>query len=149
MPRLLIFAPCESVIVSLEGSISLITVFEGLNVSFPEEEYTNLPDDSFLPMTWNVLSKWIRDDNEEPHLWEQRIQVTMPDGRVPTDITTAFDLVANSGMHNIVRIDGFAIKPAGQVNLTLSLRKAGEEAPWQEITSYPMNLQNVPPEAEP
>lgn len=147
MPRLLIFLPCEKVIVSKEGPISLITVFEAYNVGLPEEEYTNQPDDAVLPSPWHVLTKWIREDDEEPQLWEQRIQVTAPDGRISTDATMAFDLVANPGISNIVRIDGLAIKPLGRFNVTLSLRKAEQDdAAWQEIASYPIRVQNIPPQ---
>lgn len=147
MPRLLIFLPCEKVIVSKEGPISLITVFEAYNVALPEEEYTKQPDDAVLPSPWHVFTKWIRDDNEELQLWEQRIQVSAPDGRISTDTTMPFDLVANPGISNIVRIDGLAIKPLGRFEITLSLRKGGEnDAAWQKIASYPLIVKNVPPQ---
>lgn len=147
MPKLLFFLPCERVIVSREGPLSLITVLEGLNLNIPAEEYVNLPDDAVAPTTWFVVTRWIRNDNEESHLWEQRVQVITSDGRIPTDARTAFDLAANpQGMRNIVQINGFPVKPFGAVDVTLFLRKMGEDdTAWQEIASYPINLQNPAP----
>lgn len=146
MPRLLFFLPCERVIVSREGPLSLITVIEGFTVKFPEEEYAKLPNDAVLPLNWHVVIKWIREANEEPQIWEQRIEVVAPDGRIPTSTVSAFDLVANSAMRSIVEVEGMAIKPLGPFNITLSLRKEGEDdAAWREIVSYPFYVQNVPP----
>jgi hypothetical protein len=146
MPKLLFFVPCERVIISKDGPISLITLLEGINTSFSPEEEANLADDSIVPITWHVVTKWQREDNEEPQHWEQRLQVILPNGRIPTDVTTAFDLAANSSMRNILEINGFAVRPIGQYSLSLSLRKVGEDdAAWQQIATYPIKVENVYP----
>ena len=147
MPKLLFFVPCERVIVSREGPLSLITVLEGLTLNIPAEEYVNLPDDAVAPTTWFVVTKWIHSDNEESHLWEQRIQAITSSGRIATDAIMPFDLAIDPmGIRNVAQINGFAIKPSGIVNVTLSLRRTGEDdMAWQEIASYPINLQNPAP----
>ncbi len=151
MPKLFLFAPCERVIISQEGPLSLITLIEGLNASFPEEEYANLSDDAVSQITWHIVVKWSRefDENEEPGHWQQRVQVSTPNGRVSTDITTDIDLVKNLGIRSIVRVNGFPVKPLGICKITLSLRKAGDEdAAWEEIATFPVKIQNIPPKVE-
>jgi hypothetical protein len=147
MPKLLFFVPCERVIISREGPISLITLIEGLNTSFTPTQEAELPADAVIPNTWFVATKWQREEDERPQIWEQRIQVVLPNGRIPTDVTTAFDLVENASMRNIVEINGFAVRPTGQYNVVLSLRRSGEDAAaWQEIAAYPINVANVHPQ---
>lgn len=144
MPKLLFFLACERVIVSREGPLSLITVLEGLNLNFPAEEYANLPDDAVAPTTWFVVAKWAQGDNEESHLWEQRIQVVTPNGRISTDATMSFDLATDpGGMRNIIQVNGFPVKPLGAVSIVLSLREAGrDDTAWQEVARYPINVHN-------
>lgn len=128
--------------------MSLMTIVEGLNVSMPTEEYDNLPEDAVSPIVWHVAAKWSREDNEdeEPAHWQQRVQVFTPSGRLSTDAVTSFDLVANLGMRNILRVNGFPIKPLGRCKIALSLRKAGDnDAAWQEIASYLVRVQNIIP----
>lgn len=145
MPKLLLFLPCERVIVSREGPLSLITLLEGVNITMPPEEYAGLPNDAIIPQLWHVVAKWNREENEEPQHWEQRVQVAAPDGRISTDSVTSFDLAANQSMRNVLAVNGFPIKPLGVCKLTLFLRSAGEDdEAWREIATYPIPLQNVP-----
>lgn len=151
MPRLLLFAPCEDVIISKEGRMSLMTIVEVFNVSMSTGEYDNLPDDAFAPISWHVVANWSREDNddEEPAQWQQRIQVFTPEGRVSTNSVTNFDLVSNPGMRTVLKVNGFPIKPLGRYKITLSLRKAGDnDAAWQEIASYPVKVKNITPNPE-
>ena len=147
MPKLLFFIPCERVIVAREGPISLITVLEGMNLNMPIEEYDSLPDDATAPISWHVVTKWIANDDEERHPWEQRLQVITPNGRISTELIMVFDLAENPvGIRNIAQINGFAIKPLGDVTIRLSLRRAGEDdTAWQEIATCPIKLQNPQP----
>lgn len=151
MPKLLLFAPCEKVIISPDGRMSLTTIVEAFNVSMSTGEYDNLPDDAFAPITWHVVANWSREDNadEEPAHWQQRIQVFTPSGRVSADSVTNFDLVSNPGMRNVLKVNGFPIKPLGRYKITVSLRKAGDnDAAWQEIASYPVKVKNIIPNPE-
>ncbi|MEK6299570.1 MAG: hypothetical protein AABO41_02520 [Acidobacteriota bacterium] len=149
MPKLLYFIPCERVIVSREGPLSLITVVEGLKLQIPAEEFGALPDDAISPVTWNVVAKWMREDNEEPQHWEQRVQIVTPNGRVSTNSITAFDLVNNVSMRNLLQVNGIPIKPLGQGNVVLSLRQSGgDDAAWQVIATYPIVIANHPPNPE-
>jgi hypothetical protein len=151
MPKLLLFTPCEKVIISQEGQMSLITIVDGFNVSMSAEEYDNLPDDAVAQIAWDIVTKWSREDSEEeePAHWEQRIQVFTPSGRVSTNAKTGIDLVSNLGMRNVLRVNGFPIRPLGRCKILLSLRKAGDnDASWQEIASYPVKVQNIIPNPE-
>jgi hypothetical protein len=146
MPKLLLFVPCERVIVSVEGPISLITVLEKINVNIPEDEEANLPSDAVVPISWHVVTKWQREDNEVAERYEQRITLTLANGRIPTDSIAAFELTEKPGARNILAVNGFPFSPAGQCTLTVSLRIAGEDdAAWREIATYPIEVVRVRP----
>jgi hypothetical protein len=151
MPKLLLFTPCEKVIISQEGQMSLITIVDGFNVKMSAEDYDNLPEDAVAQIAWHIVTKWSREDSEEeePAHWEQRIQVVTPSGRVSTNAKTGIDLVSNLGMRNVLRVNGFPIRPLGRCKILLSLRKAGDnDASWQEIASYRVKVQNIIPNLE-
>jgi hypothetical protein len=119
---------------------------EALRTDFSPAQQAELPDDTVVPNTWCVATKWEREEDEHPQIWEQRVQVILPNGRIPTDVTTTFDLVQNASMRNIVEINGFAVRPVGRYQIVLSLRRSGEDdAAWQLVATYPITVTNVYP----
>lgn len=149
MPKLLFFLPCERVIVSQEGPISLITVLEKYIITLSDEEAANLPGEAVLPVTWNVISMWLREEGDENRQFEQRVQLILPDGRIPTDAVSRFTIAAsNVRQRNIVQVAGFPISTMGQCKVKILLREAGEENAWVEIAECPIELERARPDTE-
>lgn len=146
MPKLLLFVPCERIIVSREGPISLITLLEGVTINISLEQQEGLPADAVVPISWQVATMWLRDANEEDQ-FEQRIQLFLPDGRMPTEAISAMQFGDKLRLRTIVEVHGFSVSPAGTCDLKLSLRMVGANQEWQEIATYPLDVTRTNPAA--
>jgi hypothetical protein len=79
MPTLLLFAPCEKVILDADGLVSLITIIEKLQVVIPTG--IQLAHNTAIPMRWQLIAMWIV-DNDEMGLYEQMADVAIEDGSI-------------------------------------------------------------------
>jgi hypothetical protein len=136
MPRLLIFAPCERIIVE-DGSnaISLISVLQELTVSGGTR--TPAPD-GLVPQRWFVLSIWARDGDESSSQgFEQSVTLNGPDGKTFLEVRTNFE-IAQKNHRNVALIEGFPVG-AGRYHLNLRIRPVGQED-WKDAADYPIDL---------
>ncbi len=139
MPNILMFAPCDKVILSQEdNSPSLISILETVTINIPVA-VTELPPETHVPMRWSIFSLWRRTAEDEGKLYQQRTQLVLPNGEVATESLIDFRLMAGT-QRNIVSIFGFPIAPPGQCSLKLSLREASQGDQWREIADYPINV---------
>ena len=93
MLKLLIYAPCEKVIVANDETVSVISLMESISVNIGGE----MPADALAPIRWSVLSLWKRDQEiQEPIDIEERTDVLRPDDTVATGGTTKFCSNASS-----------------------------------------------------
>jgi hypothetical protein len=143
LPKLLLFAPCERVIVDKQdNSTSLISLIEGLSVVMPNTE--KIPPDAGSPMQWHIVTLWLREPGDETKRYEQTCELVMPDGKISVPARTSFRLERRA--HRItVRIRGFPIsRTPGDCVLRLSLREDVEGSEWREIATYPINVKHLP-----
>ncbi len=136
MPKILIFAPCQKVIVSaLDNTVSLISVIETFTIAIPEG--AEVPEKATIPMDWSVFSLWELEEGEEGKNFEQRVDFVLPNGRKALDnATTTLDFQPHSNrFRNVYMVKGFPIPPQGHSVLKLSVREVGQDA-WQEAASY-------------
>ncbi|MBA3321272.1 MAG: hypothetical protein H0T45_07465 [Pyrinomonadaceae bacterium] len=135
MPKILIFAPCEKVIVSEEDkTTSLISLIEGFTIGIPEG--TEVPEEATIPIKWHVLTIWEKIEGEDEKRFEQRIELVLPDGKKPLDEATAIDFKPEpKRFRQVSMIIGFPISPSGSVMLKLSLKEVGQ-SDWQEVAEY-------------
>jgi hypothetical protein len=139
MPRLLLFAPCERVIVE-DGSnaISLISVLQELTVSGGTR---TPPPHGLVPQRWFVLSIWARDGDESSlQGFEQSVTLNGPDGKTFLEVRTNFE-IAQKNHRNVALIEGFPVGP-GRYHLTLRIRPVGQED-WKDAADYPIDLIHV------
>jgi hypothetical protein len=140
MPRLILFAPCERVIVE-EGSnaISLISVLQELTVG---GRTGTPPPDAVGPQRWFVLSIWARDGDEpSSQRFEQSITLNGPDGKTFLEMRTTFE-IAQKNHRNVALIEGFPIGAAGRYHLNLKIRPVGQNN-WKDAAEYPIDLIHV------
>jgi hypothetical protein len=140
MLKLLLFAPCQKIIVGQDNATSLISLMEGLKINVENE----LPKNAGLPMNWNILCLWHRtDDISENMLYEQKIEssLTGSDDK-HIDIVQEFVVsAASKNVRNITEIQGFPIGLEGGLVLKLFLRPKGNEA-WEPIAEFPVEIQH-------
>jgi hypothetical protein len=145
MPRLLLFAPVQKIILDRdENTLSLIGFIEMLTLPPVSVEAPAPPEDAISPMQWAVSAIWLQTDEDEGKQYEQRVRLIKPNGGMTVDGLTPFRMTHRT-LRNNVRVNGFPVTPEGDYTLTLELREADGE--WMMITDYPIRLQRAQPEA--
>ena len=142
MPRLLIFAACQKLIVSTEdNTLSLISIIEGFDVAFHSEreaDVLELPEHSTLPLHWYAVACWLREDGEEGVQYELRFSVVDPKGKILKEWPQAFAM--DKVQHRVfAHFDHFPVSLMGRYLLNLSLRRLGDEE-WRDVGSFPLSL---------
>ncbi|MBI3653316.1 MAG: hypothetical protein HY231_19985 [Acidobacteria bacterium] len=143
MLKLLVFAPCEKVIIAEDKTSSVITFLEVVNISISPEQVAELEPDTGVPFAWYVFSLWHKETDEDIGNYMQRIRLILPDNKIAVDVDSPFEITSqfrNARLH--VRINGFPIpKISGDCKLKVFLRKADSQDDWQEVGEYPIIVQ--------
>lgn len=139
MPTLLMFAPCEKVIVSNDNTCSLITLVEVVRIGVLDSPTETLPEGAAIPFNWAIFTLWKPTDEERGRRFQQMVHLIAPSGEAVLEAPAEFEFEPDKRTHRVMsRVMGFPILPAGEYNLKLSLREAGQENVWREITEYPI-----------
>lgn len=137
MPKLLMFAPCEKVIIDQNNNSSVISILQDVQV---EVHSTELPQDAAVPMRWEVFTLWLREASDEGKKFEQICELLTPEGKRAARGTISFEMTKR--LHrNVMTLMGFPLVPSGgQYVLRLSLKEAGEDRERQEVAEFPISL---------
>jgi hypothetical protein len=146
MLELLVFAPCEKIIIDDDDKLtSMIVLMEAVDIRKPDD----FPPDAVVPMSWNILCLWHRPREVEAEIrYEQRIDLLRPDGEVVGNSEVSF-VVGNKfrNFRNKVRMNGFPVGVEGECRIKLFLREAGESIEWREMATYPIVVRHKEKEA--
>jgi hypothetical protein len=145
MLKQMIFAPCEKVILGQDRTASLISVLESIQIQVNED----LPEDALAPIPWNVLSLWRRTETTEtPIEFEERLQVTRPDGSAASGASTKFR-VSNEHLlyRNVTHVPTFPVGRPGVVWVKNQLRRINPETEWESGSEYPVLVIHLIPTA--
>jgi hypothetical protein len=144
MPNLLIFAPCERVIVEqATNTISLIALLNDVTVPIPAGG--EIPMNAAAPQRWYVVSMWHRQSDESDRRFEQRVELIGPSGQTIVNAHASLTFPAGLIHRNVVTIEGFPIGLAGDYILRLSLREPDQE--WVTRAEYPLKVEHHSPSA--
>lgn len=141
MPQLLVFAPCERVIISGEevgdGSSSLITILQALNVEVAPDK----PSEALVsPMTWFVYVLWKLVPDEIGKAFEQRMELVAPSGELLLNMKS--DFTGTKVFQRVVnKIIGLPVSEAGDYQIVLHLAEAGKSS--RKIASYPLTVGHI------
>jgi len=141
MLKLLIFAPCEKVILGEDKSTSLIGLLEALEVGISTSE--DLPLDAAAPLQWHVLALWQRTESvNEDIQYQQRIEVVRPDGHVAGWGMLEFTVTdKHENFRNVLKMPAIPIGVAGRCLIKVSLRRiGGPDLEWHEFGQYPLRI---------
>ena len=149
MLKLLIFVPCEKVIIGEGGQSSAIGVIEMIRVYVNPEE--PIPADALIPFKWGFLTLWNRDESiEEPIKYQEQIRIFRPDGtdaEFQADAEFEVNMTFRNFRQHNANIPVFPAGIEGQYELRLFLRRAGEE-PWEERGRFPVIVEHLKPNSE-
>ena len=141
MPKLLMFVPCDRVIVDNEGVISLISLIEKVQLAIPAN--IEIPDKATLPHRWTIVSIWRRDPDDIQQAYEQQVEIFGEDGRaliVTSGVTAVeFSMPLHRSFFHLTQMP----MTEGNLVLAISLRKTGEE--WQRIAEFPLDVDLLRP----
>lgn len=137
MPKLLLFSPCDKVIINREtNTATLVDVLE--RVEFVRPSDVQVPPKVMFPMKWDVLTCWEREPDDHGVEFSQRIGLISPDNQslFENDATWHFETLLH---RTIAHIYGFPFTTPGTCRLNLSLSRVGSQE-WIDITSFPIEF---------
>jgi hypothetical protein len=141
LPRLLLFAPCERVLIDrFSNAASLIGVVQDLRFDLPVPE--RIPRSAKFAFPWQLFALWLREPEDEGKRFEQLCELVLPDGEVAMQARATFSLDKRTH-RQIMAVPGFApAKPwDGECRLRLSVREDAEGSHWHSVAEYPILLQ--------
>lgn len=149
MPHILLFAPCQKVIIDqIDTSISLISIISGVVVNMPPHDEANpLPENIAVPMQWAAVSVWLRLAEDENRLFEQQVNILGPGRHIfQSDAVVQFSMTERT--HQIyVAASAFPFREAGEYALILSIRERDQNQEWRQVAEYPIEMRHNVQEA--
>jgi hypothetical protein len=135
LPELLVFAPCQKVLIDQNNSASLITVLETLNIVVPAAQ---LPEGVIVPVNWEIFTLWSREvDEGGDRDFEQVCELFAANGVLLQQWRMTFRIEKQA--HRVIhRNPGFPLKGSGQYLLHLSLREP--DGKISEVAAYPLTV---------
>jgi hypothetical protein len=154
MPKLLFFAPCERVIISDDGTASLITLIETLRLNVEANQLPPMPEDADLavPFTWHALAVWTREENDrDGQSHNLKLQLVMPNGKTPIELETILAFGEGKPNHrSVFRIMGFPVAISeGVATARLLIKPIESNEEWKEAAAFPIYLTLPAVEAAP
>jgi hypothetical protein len=121
MPKLKVLLACEKVIFDQEGPVSLISIFQRMNIQLTG---VPLPERAVSPTLWSIFALWEFMPSEIGQEFFQGIRVTAPDGSVFLEHEGAFQNNAADDMQikTKTQVPGLPIWDEGWVTVTSWLK---------------------------
>ena|ERR1017187_7872484 len=139
MPRLLVFALCEKVIIGQDNMPSLIGVLQGFNINVPAGK--TMTDTGFFPCPWAAFSSWLNEGDDATVMYEQLVSLLGSSGKLLFFNVTQFQMTKIQ--HRIsVGSPVFPTLPEGSHNVLLAIRKVGDPE-WTQVSSYPLQIYHI------
>lgn len=139
MPKLLIFAPCEKIIIDDQGNATLIVIMQ--NVSVSVSEGSELPRDAVTPKEWAVFTLWQPMPEDAGQKFVQVLQALMPDRSEFKRGELSFEMQENKTQQNRINIVGFPIGQPGQITVNMWLEVDSEQV--GETYSFPLTVTHI------
>lgn len=127
MPKLILFAVCEKVILDSVGNASIINLIHGIEVaSTPQGTIIGpIPKNAISPNPWCIYAGWkpVLDDTGKEFF--QKIEILWPDGTVFNMSESSFRFEANRNHQVTTNLVGFPAGQTGDVTIRLWLERDG------------------------
>ena len=135
MPKLLLFAPCDRVIIDEAGkTLTLISILEQVQSQTPP-----MGEKVAGAVNWFAIALYLQLPEDEGKTYEQRTCLMLPDGSETLEGTISFQMTQRT--HRVMaRMFGFPISQTGECSLRLALREKDKGEQWHTIAEYPIRV---------
>jgi hypothetical protein len=136
MPRLILFAVCEKVILDGAGNASIINVVHGMEVAVSQQGpiVGPIPRNAVAPNPWSTYAVWKPTPGDTGKEFLQKIDVLWLDGTIFNTIATPFKFDGNRNHQNTANVLGFPVGQVGDVTFNMWLecdrKRIGEIHSW-------------------
>jgi hypothetical protein len=143
MPKLILFAPCEKIVVDqIDNTTSLISLLEALQVAdIPDIERDKIPDDASIPVNWSLLALWQSEIGDDQKLFDTRFNLQVG-GRIVELKGAPFKFEdGKPNFRNVLRVVGLPLKPLlGEISeCTIhAFIRSSDTDPWDEVGIFPI-----------
>jgi hypothetical protein len=140
MPKLVLYAACEKIIIDQNNLISLMSLLQDINVQV--RPGIIVPVAASAPMQWTIVSIWQQQTEDQGKTFEQRSGFVSNSGQTLLETPIAvFEL--KTPIHRIVsQIVGMPVGIEGKHSIMGWLREKGATE-WTEVGSYPIEIKWV------
>ena len=138
MPKLLIFAACEKVILDQKNVISLMSLLQEVTAELPAG-VSIVPQTASAPWQWTIVSIWEKFRSDQGKTFEQRSAfVTNTGVKLLETPTATFEFKGD--YHRIIsQIAVMPIGISGKHLIKAFLRENGSTQ-WEEVGVYPLEI---------
>lgn len=136
MPKLLLFAPCERVIIDDQGSATLVIILHKIAVFNPKIE--ELPKDAVAPKEWVVFTLWEPMAEDIGKEFVQVLQTILPDGSEFKKSEMRFRFQEGKRQQNRMLIQGMPVGQDGKLALNTWLEVDSRQV--GEVNSYDLTI---------
>jgi hypothetical protein len=137
MPKLMILAACERVLVDRATSLpSLINIFQRMNIQIQDAP---LPENAISPIRWAIFTLWQHSPEEKDIEYTQRIEVIGPSGVKFAEMATKFKITEVDDLQskNSIDIIGLPINTEGFLKVRVWLEGiADSTGEYQFLIKY-------------
>src|SRR5579885_3065099 len=111
MPKLVLFIPCEKLIVDEDQNPSLITIIQTLNVSIPAGQA--IPKEVMSPQQWDIVTIWLPERDDQGKSFRQIIEFVGQDGGIPIRGETSLNLEQGKWCRQKIHVFGMPVGYVG------------------------------------
>jgi len=135
MPQLLIFAPCEKVLIDqATNSVSLVGVLQEVHYKVQQGQPTP-PQNASLPINWTVLSLWQEELSDAGIDYEQKILLEDDAGTRLFENIASWRFTTGSSHRILANVTGLPISRRLSLHLFYRVAITGN---WTRVTSFPI-----------
>ncbi len=131
MPKPLIFAACEKIIIDDQGNASLIVLLQNVTVMVKRNE--TIPQNAVTPKEWAIFASWQTQANENGKKLRQIMEITYPKAELDF-------VVAEPSDQNRVNIVGFPVGQSGQYSIRMWLEENARKVTEELV--YPFSVKH-------
>ncbi len=138
MPKLLLFVPCEKLIVDENGNPTLVSLLQNIGLQIKGD--SSVPEDAIAPREWDIVTLWEPAEGEENAKVVQRLDIEYPNGKL-FSTSSRIEFVLEKRTHrNKIHINGFPVGIAGRYTLKLWLESLTPGVDGHPLVTYPISV---------